>query len=189
VRASYLEKGYLDSRCKLVLSASRLEPAPGQPTSTIFQGDSQLIENNVFIGAGAESYLMFVVGGPGSIFRFNTIINTSLVTRDLVALGCEEGVDVTSNIIAYSSTRPISCVARYSLFDTTGAGEVNRGVGNRSADISTFFKDRQAGDLHLSLNSPGKGFGEPGFTANDFDGNPRPMPFGSVPDVGAYEAP
>jgi hypothetical protein len=53
----------------------------------------------------------------------------------------------------------------------------------------TFFKDHQAGDFHLSSNSPGIGLGEPGLVATDLDGNPRPMPAGSLPDVGAYEAP
>jgi hypothetical protein len=80
-------------------------------------------------------------------------------------------------------------VARYSLFDNAGAQEVNRGVGNRSADAVTFFKDRQAGNFHLAPNSPAIGFGEPGLTAIDIEGSSRPMPAGTMPDVGAYEAP
>jgi hypothetical protein len=59
----------------------------------------------------------------------------------------------------------------------------------RSADMATFFVDRQAGDLRLSPSSPARGFGEPGLIAADLDGNARPMPSGSLPDVGAYEAP
>lgn len=67
--------------------------------------------------------------------------------------------------------------------------EVNRGVGNRSADVMTFFRNRQAGDFRLSPSSPAIGFGEPGLVATDLDGNARPAPAGSMPDVGAYEAP
>ena len=189
MKASHLEGGFFDSACKLVLSGNRLEPAPGQPSSTIFQGSSQLIENNVFIGAGEETVLIVINGASGSTFRFNTIVNTSPLTGSVIAIACEEGVNVTSNIIAYNSTSPILCVARYSLFDMAGAQEINRGVGNRSADMATFFVDRQAGDLHLSPSSPARGFGEPGLIAADLDGNARPMPFGSLPDVGAYEAP
>jgi hypothetical protein len=75
------------------------------------------------------------------------------------------------------------------LFDAAGAQEVNRGIGNRSADVETFFKDRQARDFHLAPNSPALGFGEPGLVTVDLDGNARPIPAGSLPDVGAYEAP
>jgi hypothetical protein len=62
-------------------------------------------------------------------------------------------------------------------------------VGNRSADISTIFRDRQAGDFRLAAASPAIGWGKPGLVTSDFDGHPRPAPAGSMPDVGAFEAP
>ena len=189
IRRSHLEQGHIDSSCKLVLSASRLEPAPGLLPTTRLMGSMQVIENNIFIGNNAEAALLFVFGASGSKFRFNTIINTSSIIGTASAIFCEDGVDVSSNIIAYNSTAPISCVARHSLFDSAGAQEVHRGVGNVSADITTFFQDRQAGDLHLSSNSPALGVGEPGLLTEDLDGNARPTPVGSMPDVGAYEAP
>jgi hypothetical protein len=188
VRRSRLEQSYIDSACKLVFSANRVEPALVF-LGARFQAPSQLIENNVFIGNDAEIHMILVNGGSGSVFRFNTIVNSSPVTGSAAALGCEAGVDVTSNIIAYNSTHPILCEARYSLFDAAGAQEVHRGFGNQSADVVTFFKDRQAGNFHLAPNSPARGFGEPGLVTTDLDGNARPTPVGSLPDVGAYEAP
>ncbi|HWO21989.1 MAG TPA: choice-of-anchor Q domain-containing protein [Kofleriaceae bacterium] len=191
LKKSNLEQVYVDSSCKLVLAESRVEPRSGaQPTAALFRGESsQLIENNVFIGSGVETYLMFIGGASGSTFRFNTVVNRSSVLGSAIAIGCDDGVDVTSNIIAYNSTSPVSCVARYSLFDTAAAQEVSRGVGNRSAEIGTFFRGRQAGDFHLTPKSPAIGFGEPGLTPNDIEGNARPAPLGTMPDVGAYEVP
>lgn len=133
---------------------------------------------------------MFIFGfAAGSTFRFNTVVNTSPDTGAANAVACDDGLDVTSNIIAYNSTSPISCVARNSLFDSAGSAEVNRGVGNLSFDSATFFKGAAAGDYHLSDSSPARGHGEPGLVATDFEGVPRPLPIGTMPDVGAYEAP
>jgi hypothetical protein len=121
--------------------------------------------------------------------RFNTVVNVSSAMGSTYAIWCDEGLNATSNIIAYNSSSPIACVARNSLFDATAAQEVDRGIGNRVAEIETFFKNRQARDFHPALSSPAIGFGEPGLVTTDLDGNPRPMPVGSLPDVGAYEAP
>lgn len=189
MRRSHFEQSIFDSGCSLTLSTSRLEPPPGFLPAITFQGPMQLIENNVFIGSGIDGYLIGITGTVGSSFRFNTVINTSPITGSAVGVGCEDGLEVTSNIIAYNSTSPISCASRYSLFDIQGSQEVNRGVGNVSADIVTFFKDRQTGDYHLSSNSPALGIGEPGLVTTDLDSNARPIPAGTLPDVGAYEAP
>lgn len=191
VRRSHLEQSLIDSSCKLHLSASRLQPVPGSVAfpPLRFMGSMQMIENNVFIETNTGGTLMFILGSAGSKFRFNTVVNTSPIIGTTYAIGCADGVDVTSNIIAYNSTAPISCVARYSLFDTAGMQEINRGIGNVSGDVTAFFRDRQAGDFRLSSNSPALGIGEPGLVTTDLDGNARPIPAGSLPDVGAYEAP
>lgn len=189
VKSSHLEQSTLESYCDLVLSENRLELSYGALPNVRFVGSVQRIENNVFIGGYPDSPLIGLAASPDTTFRFNTIVNTSSVTGSGYAVWCQEGADLTSNIIAYNSTSPVSCVTRYSLFDAAGAQEVNRGVGNRSADIVTFFEDRQAGDFHLAPNSPALGFGEPVLVTVDRDGNARPMPAGSLPDVGAYEAP
>jgi hypothetical protein len=45
-------------------------------------------------------------------------------------------------------------------------------------------------DLHVAAGSPAKGIGQQGTgVTEDIEGNPRPSPAGSSPDVGAYEAP
>jgi hypothetical protein len=70
---------------------------------------------------------------------------------------------------------------------TNGLGPVNWGGGNIDADPR--FVDAGAGDYHLADDSPclnaGKAAGAP---LTDIEGNPRPHPAGSRPDLGAYES-
>jgi hypothetical protein len=55
--------------------------------------------------------------------------------------------------------------------------------------VYPFFTDTISGDFHLEDNSPCIGKGLPNNFTSDFDGNPRPNPPGSFPDIGAYENP
>ncbi len=145
------------------------------------------VTNNVFV-LSSEFTDLIVAGGnaPGSVIAFNTIANATAVTQSPVAITCDATVKVTSNIIAYNSTNPIGgagCVAQFSLFDLPGAPDATG--SNTSADPATFFKDRNAGDLHLATGSPAVGGGEPGLVTIDFEGNGRSQ----TPDIGAFEAP
>jgi predicted outer membrane repeat protein len=53
--------------------------------------------------------------------------------------------------------------------------------------LGPLFLDPLAGDFHLSDWSPCIGAGQAGSFDEDIDGNPRPNPPGSLPDIGAYE--
>jgi hypothetical protein len=151
-----------------------------------------VVENNVF-GTVNEFTDMLGANGTmvGSAVRFNTFVNLSPMASSPVALNCDATVAVTSNIFAYHSTDPVEgvgCLARASLFDLQGASDATHG-GSISRDVGTFFKNRETGDFHLATNSPAIGLGEPGQVSNDLDGHARPAPTGSMPDVGAFEAP
>jgi hypothetical protein len=62
------------------------------------------------------------------------------------------------------------------------------GVGNIDAD--PLFVDPANGDYHLGSWSPALGAGTiDGAPSTDTEGNPRPDPPGSSPDMGAYESP
>jgi hypothetical protein len=71
---------------------------------------------------------------------------------------------------------------------TNGQGPVYWGDGNM--DVSPRFVDVGLGNYHLADDSPcinaGKAEGAP---VTDIEGNPRPNPVGSDPDIGAYENP
>jgi hypothetical protein len=154
-------------------------------------GESLLtIENNVFVenlpGVAAMTLFGYAIG---STVRFNTFINSS-ANGSSGSVFCPEGLDVTSNIFATNSSNPISpCTARHSLFDTTGAPAAAAGQNNTVHESALFFVNPQNDDFHLSAGSPAIGLGEPGLVSTDFDGNPRPAPVGSQPDVGAFERP
>ncbi len=121
----------------------------------------------------------------GSVFAFNTIVNTSGVTSSGGAITCDSTVDLTSNIIAYNSTLPLNtgCTAVSSVFDLPGAASAG---SNPSVDAATLFVNLPLGDFHLSATSAARGLGEAGIVTIDLEGNPRPA---AMPDVGAFEAP
>jgi len=60
--------------------------------------------------------------------------------------------------------------------------------GEGNIDEDPLFVDAENGDFHLSNSSPAIGAGTlDGAPDTDMDGNPRPNPEGSNPDMGAYE--
>jgi hypothetical protein len=159
-------------------------------TATAINVDGGLlsITNNVFT-LSDQFVDLIITGGhaPGSVVAFNTIVNSSTVTGAPIAISCDATVRVTSNILAYNSTNPISnntgCIAHFSLFDVPGAPDATS--GNASADVTSFFTNLTAADFHLSTASPARDTAEPGLVPVDFDGIKR----GTPPDIGAFEAP
>lgn len=71
---------------------------------------------------------------------------------------------------------------------TNGQGPVNWGEGNMDTDPR--FVNAGAEDYRLADDSPCLAAGRTdGAPATDLEGNPRPNPEGSRPDLGAYESP
>lgn len=177
-------------QCDLTVRRNRFESA--SDGSVHLAGGRLLMENNLIIHRDGFNDSIFAnTLSTGSTIRFNTIVNTTAVSSDGAALGCDGSVVVTSNVFAYYSGHPItgSCVTRYSVFDTVSL--TSAGVGNKTADINSIFVNRAGGDYHLSATSAARGSSEAGLTTmvtDDFDGNPRPAPAGSTADSGAFEA-
>ncbi|HWU86039.1 MAG TPA: choice-of-anchor Q domain-containing protein [Kofleriaceae bacterium] len=183
------------TNCQLNVSRSRFdEIADG---SIVAQGGVALIENNLVISANELADLMSLTNlAPGSTVRFNTFVNTSGVSSDGVALFCDGAVAVTSNIFAYGSAHPLGtpgitpCPTRFSLFDSVAVSQHTAGEGNQVGDAATFFVNRIARDFHLASGSPARQAAESGLpVSEDFEGNRRPAPTGSRPDIGCFEAP
>lgn len=146
-----------------------------------------LVENNTIVNSDYFTDPMTANGLAGSFVRFNTFVNVSGVDMGATSLTCNQMVTATSNIFAWHSSSQPNCATKYSLFDQLAGTPA--GTGNRSADVATFFVDVESKDLHLAASSPAKGMAEPGLVDVDADGNPRPLPASSNPDIGAYEAP
>jgi hypothetical protein len=151
-----------------------------------------IIENNVFVEADDTTIVWLNGYAPGSAFRFNTVVNTSIVggfSECLFCGGVAAAIDVTSNIFACNSTSPATyCNGRRSLFDLAAQGSP-MGPNSIAGDPGGFFVNRAAGDYHLAAGSPALGLGEAGVVTTDIEGKPRPNPTGSEPDSGAFEAP
>jgi hypothetical protein len=152
-----------------------------------------VMQNNLIIHReGFNDSILANALSPGSIIRFNTVVNTTAASSDGAALSCDSTVQVTSNIFAYNSMHPItgqSCQTRYSVFDDVALNSA--GTGNHVAGLDAIFVDRQGGNYHLSATSVARKAAEPGqdMVNLDFDGNPRPNPSGTNADCGAFEAP
>ena len=183
VRENLFETGHVtSSNCQVAIEQNRfLQVVDHVVTCT---GGVLSMRNNLVVALSEFSDAIRVFAqAPGSVIAFNTIVNTSVVTMSANALYCEGPLILTSNIIAYNSTSPLSgCEARSSLFDLAGAPDAG---GNLVADVETFFRDRAAGDYHLASESPALSRGEPGFVTDDIEGARRP----ATPDIGAFEAP
>lgn len=104
------------------------------------------------------------------------------------AFACQPGMRSTGNLFAWDAVAPTrNCALRYSLlpqFATNAGGE-----GNVYSEMARVFVDYLGGDYHLSANSPARGAADPQADVTvDLEGNPRPAPKGSAPDIGAFEA-
>jgi hypothetical protein len=161
------------------------------------QGGKITVENNLFVqqkelgdstGFGATL--------TGSVIRFNTFVNVSGVISDGVAIACDGTQEVSNNIFAYQSMHPLNgygvsftCPVTHSLFDGAALPEQREGEGNIVSEFALIFSNVSAKDFHLAATSPAKGVGQANLSNVDFDGNPRPLPAGTNPDVGCYEGP
>ncbi|MBN1995423.1 MAG: DUF1565 domain-containing protein [Anaerolineae bacterium] len=119
-------------------------------------------------------------GGLNVSFASHPHLTNSIVWHNSPEQICYDldwaGMDVT---IEYSDVKASEII-------TNNKGSVYWGVGN--IDTDPLFVG--SGDYHLSSNSPCIGAGTPDNAPNtDIEGNPRPNPAGSNPDMGAYENP
>lgn len=154
-------------------------------------GGVATIENNLFLNSNQlADFLLVKSAGQGSRFAFNTIVNTSGVVSEGVALTCDASAGVVNNIIAYRSSSPHTggCPTRYTLYDD--AVSFPPGEGNLTAPFSAIFVDPSSQDFRPSVASPARGMAGLGvIPAVDHDGRVRPLPAGTKPDVGAFEVP
>lgn len=177
--------GISSDSCGLTVLASRLD-------ETLFvTGGKVIVENNLITGLSeVQDGVTISSSVLGSRFAFNTLVNFSSIDDTANVIGCNPGLDVSSNIFAWHSSAPQGvggCVIHDSLFDTFVPANL---VGaNLRADAATFFVDLVGRNLHLAAASPARGIGQPGIVNVDIDGASRPSPASTRPDAGAYEAP
>jgi hypothetical protein len=194
VSASELRSASLSStNCLLSLQRNKFYGTDGDLISV--SGGKIVVENNLVVQSQQIADTAHLTGTiAGSLVRFNTFVNTSGVDSDGLAIYCDGTQDISNNIFAYRSRHPFGnggfiCPVHHSLFDSVAGPEQRAGQGNQATELPLIFADLNAQDFHLATTSPAKGLAQPNVLNGDLEGNPRPMPAGTNPDVGCYEGP
>ena len=140
------------------------------------------VENSSAFGGGLHVRFGGIAHVMNSIFWGNTDIQINLVSRDSISS------TLTINNSAIQDGRDSIAVDSLST--------LHWGQGN--IDSNPLFVYPAGADYHLQQNSPCIGTGIDSLEisglwyiapATDLDGNPRPNPAGSMPDMGVYESP
>ncbi len=183
--STWWRSGVVGTNCNATISRSQFDDA----REVVVSGGVVRVLNNIFVVTSEYQDLLRVrTVASGSVFAFNTLVNTASVMMSPLALDCDTPtLDVTSNIVAYNSTDPVrGCVITNSLFDPAAGSDA---AGNAIAATSTVFADLVGPDYRLATGSPAIGIGESGIVMEDIAGLARPVPQGSQPDAGAHETP
>lgn len=150
-----------------------------------------IFKNNLVTSTSPTCSNNFSGGGADEI-DFNTWVcrHTPPIVDEFQgkAFTCQPGLRPTGNLFAWDAISPTrNCTLRFSLlpeFADRAGGE-----GNVYSEMAKVFVDYLGGDYHLSADSPARGAAEPkADVVIDLEGNPRPSPAGSAPDIGAFEA-
>ena len=185
-------QGVSTDHCAVTIEQSTFDETvvEAQPITVGSASAPFTIENNVIVAkdAGLDA-VERLEGPPGSVFRFNTLVNLSGEDETAEPLDCQNSsVEASDNIIAWHTSEAINCPVTYTLVDSVEA--LPPGTGNQVADASTFFVNMAGKDFHLGSASPALHAAEPGVDVPvDHDGNPRPEPANTNDDVGAFESP
>jgi parallel beta-helix repeat protein len=161
---------------------------------------NNIVSGNWAIGDGGAIYFY---GSGSSIITNNTITGNSAVNGG--GLFCSSGSSpaITDTILWNNSPQeiyfnasldPNTVTISYSDVQGGLVGIVTNSNGtvnwlNGNMDMDPLFVNAANGDYHLFDNSPciGAGIMTVGVPNTDIEGNPRPNPAGSNPDMGAYE--
>ena len=151
-----------------------------------FRSKTSPIMSNLLIvsdnSTGEEIFYSWEESNP-RLFHI-TVINIGKEPGNLVRLRTPSHFNITNSLVyGYNLTEGRGITATYSRFDnpTSGLGNLNDKPN---------FVDFSDGNYRLSDSSPCIGGGKQNADVpqTDIDGNPRPNPLDSQPDMGAYES-
>ncbi len=150
------------------------------------------IDNNI-ISKNLTNLVDGFPGDGGGIYCTNSsspkILNNTITGNQRHGIICRDNSSPTViNTIIWGSTYGISVVTSNPIVTYSNVQGGYSGEGNINMDPE--FENLGSGDYHLKDSSPCIGAGTVSWTqSNDIEGNPRPNPAGSNPDIGAYENP
>ncbi|MHC4533475.1 MAG: carboxypeptidase regulatory-like domain-containing protein [Planctomycetota bacterium] len=147
-------------------------------------------ENSAYDGGGIYCYDYYIFSGFGPII-INSTISGNSASNSAGGIACKYFSSPTVfNTILWADTPNEIHVDVTSDINITYSDIQGGWPGEGNIDADPLFIDPDS-DFHLSDNSPciGAGIMTPDVPDTDIEGNPRPNPPDSNPDMGAYENP
>jgi hypothetical protein len=171
--------GVFASPCTLTMDRS--EVTAGTAYGVNVSTGPVAITNSFVTGNGGGIALS--AGVTGSIVDSTVVNNNAIVGTDAMLCTMSPAVVVENDILMGNPLDP-TCVASFCDLD---AGYTGTGTNNVTLDPMYLGVPV---DYHLMPTSPLRGLGDPAMAVDtDYDGESRPQPAGSPPDIGADEIP
>ncbi len=185
--------GIYSDGCNISLRKSMINNNGSESGAAIMGINSDIeIINSIIANNGCFQYGVISCSSSNEVYIINSILVNN--TAQSPAGNLFGGIDFIFNSILYNNTEPhlnTNTIVHYSNIQDGWEG-----VGNIDSD--PIFLNPTEDDYHLQNNSPciGAGIDEIEINENwyyapdiDIEGNQRPNPTGSMPDMGAYENP
>ena len=180
-------RGVAATNCTLAIEASRI--IGNNAGGIVVTGGEAAIRNSFIAKNGGPASTVGGVdlGTPTMLaFEFNTLYDNFATTGFAGGVQCRSGTvrTLSNNIIVGQLADQVS--STNCEFTHTISNEAISG-GSNSTTAPTFV-DAAGNDFHLQPGSNGIEDGDPSSTVpTDIDGDPRPVPGGGRPDIGADE--
>jgi len=168
-------------------------PEPGG--GLLVSSPARLINNIIYgntAGAGGDGLAIFATGGI-QVFHNTFAANGSSGGHGMLIFGSNPEVEIYNNLIighgtGISTTAPSEVQWDYNGFYANGE-DYAAGLATGLHDVrgNPYFMDAAAGNYHIGAASAAAGRGYDVGVPEDIDGDARPAPPASSPDIGADE--
>jgi len=168
-------------------------PEPGGGL-LLMGGPAQVVNNIIYSNtnpAGGDGMALSGQNGPVEVYHNTAADNGDSDSVGIALIGSAVEISLYNNLIVGHGTGitgSTQVVWDYNGFYDNVAPYAP-GLSGGAHDVSgdPRFADRTGGDYHIGPGSAGAGWGTDAGVNSDIDGNSRPAPAGTAPDMGAYE--
>ena len=159
-------------------------------------GSARVVNNWIYdntAAAGGDGMALSGWDGPVLVYHNTVVDNGDSAGVGIELMGSASQVALYNNLVvghgtAITATPGVAASWDYNGFYDNAADYVP-GLSSGPHDIygNPFFVDRSTGDYHIGTCSPVSNVGVDAGIDVDIDGDPRPLPAGTRPDLGADE--
>lgn len=168
-----------------------------EPGGGLLVGSPARVVNNIVYGntaaAGGDGLVLIAWENSIKVFHNTIVDNGGSGGEGLLLFRPGSELEIYDNLIVghgvgISTTEPVLALWDYNAFYGNGL-DYTAGLEAGLHDVhgNPFFVDSAAGNYHITVASVAAGTGNDVGVAEDFDGDPRPAPPASAPDIGADE--